>query len=617
MVELPQDTSWGKRAATLGHFVPTNVNHLKSMLQVAPVSADDGVLDIGSGDGNFLKHLASETGCRGIGVEVCPYLHDIARTNCVKEIEEGQLVFFNLPVEELTASGQYVQHGEFEERITLVYIYQVVVNTCPALMKLLAQLLAAGTHIITNTFDLPSEIVAKRIATWPPEVDSAVGMTEVLCGASGDSHSGNFNVYRLHTQLELQAEEEHNRRRHERRIKEERAVRQMQLLVAEHSRVEEESQELELAEHVLHGCQLEVQELEDAIRRHNDMLTDTLAAMEAKDAQTIGEVGESIDALEAVFSSSTLDLKLSHSQEVQRERIGIEHRIQQMRQQLLEKQDEWQQNQAIELKELAAATMQQAEAEAKAIRREAKQGQLWTCLNCDWDTPVSQSVCTMCTSRRGSGLLHWAAHGDWDDQNGSKRVPKDVKEACQAELVAIMEETRSRNEHEREVRIKQRMEIEATVNQKRASALRDVAIKTCSALNEKLQDREQSRRMQVYALDFYRGFLQEMQPARRRDLKAMQLASQARLLEKRQETVTLLARVEELRERQQVAITNFQELVHESTSDHLVNALVNFEKDRLHRRAAKRVARAAREASGEACALSAGAAPLRALTTVA
>jgi SAM-dependent methyltransferase len=51
-------------------FVPTNLATVDAMLRVAHVSADDYVIDLGSGDGRILIAAARQYGARGMGVEL-------------------------------------------------------------------------------------------------------------------------------------------------------------------------------------------------------------------------------------------------------------------------------------------------------------------------------------------------------------------------------------------------------------------------------------------------------------------------------------------------------------------------------------------------------------------
>jgi hypothetical protein len=55
-------------------FVPTNQSTVEAMLRVANVSANDYVIDLGSGDGRILITAARQYGARGFGVDLDPQL---------------------------------------------------------------------------------------------------------------------------------------------------------------------------------------------------------------------------------------------------------------------------------------------------------------------------------------------------------------------------------------------------------------------------------------------------------------------------------------------------------------------------------------------------------------
>jgi SAM-dependent methyltransferase len=60
-------------------FVPTRQSIVEAMLQLAGVTANDVVYDLGSGDGRIVVLAAQNHGARGVGVEIDPALVDISR----------------------------------------------------------------------------------------------------------------------------------------------------------------------------------------------------------------------------------------------------------------------------------------------------------------------------------------------------------------------------------------------------------------------------------------------------------------------------------------------------------------------------------------------------------
>ena len=63
------------------YYVPTRHNIADAMLQMAQVTSNDVVYDLGSGDGRIPIIAAQKYGARGIGVDIDPALVERARQN--------------------------------------------------------------------------------------------------------------------------------------------------------------------------------------------------------------------------------------------------------------------------------------------------------------------------------------------------------------------------------------------------------------------------------------------------------------------------------------------------------------------------------------------------------
>ena len=63
------------------HYTPTRQNVAEAMLELAVVTKDDVVYDLGSGDGRLPILAAQLHGARGVGIEIDPKLVAIARAN--------------------------------------------------------------------------------------------------------------------------------------------------------------------------------------------------------------------------------------------------------------------------------------------------------------------------------------------------------------------------------------------------------------------------------------------------------------------------------------------------------------------------------------------------------
>ena len=66
-------------------FVPTPIEVVDKMLEMAEVQKDDVVYDLGSGDGRMVIRAAKKYGARGVGIEMDQTLLDKARKSAEAE----------------------------------------------------------------------------------------------------------------------------------------------------------------------------------------------------------------------------------------------------------------------------------------------------------------------------------------------------------------------------------------------------------------------------------------------------------------------------------------------------------------------------------------------------
>ncbi len=69
---LPWGATSAQEKAPDAPFVPTPIPVIERMLELAKVSSDDVVYDLGSGDGRVVITAAQRYGARGVGVELNP-----------------------------------------------------------------------------------------------------------------------------------------------------------------------------------------------------------------------------------------------------------------------------------------------------------------------------------------------------------------------------------------------------------------------------------------------------------------------------------------------------------------------------------------------------------------
>jgi SAM-dependent methyltransferase len=79
----------------LGRFDPSPIEVAERMLQLASVTRDDVVYDLGSGDGRIVILAARRYGARGVGVEIDPKLVWFSRQEAKRHQVEHLVTFFH------------------------------------------------------------------------------------------------------------------------------------------------------------------------------------------------------------------------------------------------------------------------------------------------------------------------------------------------------------------------------------------------------------------------------------------------------------------------------------------------------------------------------------------
>lgn len=575
--------SWDSSLLTLGHFVPTNYEHLQYMLLAHRITENDVVLDIGSGDGRFLQGVASLTGCRGIGVEVNPELHFKALDLCAEAIKEGQLLFINMAAERLRISGGYVDWNDTSEKVTVVYLYQLNVAKSPVLIKMLRELLELGVHIVTNTFSLPREVEAHEEAAWPPDVDTADGMVEHLSRVGAHPSTGHFHVYRKATPSELRALDQELREEQQLQQLKERRNKQMQSLIEEYKTMEKLEQETRIALEEMHKCEQRIDEdLRAMEARHEKEKAGLLQGAETS-RRLLGCIEAELTLKMEETAAKRMEKTIEFHMEVKREHNWVDFEIEEKRKTILTQIEAWRRQNKREFT-LLLEEMDAAAAEVAAYRARGQLEELWECLNCTWANTSSRPKCIMCDSRRGMGLIDWA-HSDtpWEARNGdSKRAPVEVEEASQAEFAQGIQRQRRHREEEEEARRADAERVRTELQSARHVALRCLEVK----LRDKARQMESDLQLldvDVWALQWYHMVHQATVCLQRRALKGKHLQERASMLLRKRLLVEKQERVDEL-DRERGAASQRLHRILEEEPDGMLNDLWSVE---LERRRAK------------------------------
>lgn len=142
-------------------FVPTPMEVVDAMLDMAQVTAQDRVYDLGCGDGRIVIRAAERFGCTGVGVDLDPRRVNEARANARK------------------AGSQIESRVRFEVGDVFTFDFSrasvVTMYLLPSInLKLRPRLvreLPAGTRIVSHDFDM---------GDWQPEQTRTVERSRVF-----------------------------------------------------------------------------------------------------------------------------------------------------------------------------------------------------------------------------------------------------------------------------------------------------------------------------------------------------------------------------------------------------------------------------------------------------
>jgi SAM-dependent methyltransferase len=121
-------------------WVPTPQELVNKMLEIAEVTSNDFVIDLGSGDGRTVI-TAAKIGARGLGVEYNPDMVALSKENAKKEGVSDKAEFIQADLFETDLSKATV--------ITMFLLPEINLKLRPRLLDL-----KPGTRIVSNTFKM-------------------------------------------------------------------------------------------------------------------------------------------------------------------------------------------------------------------------------------------------------------------------------------------------------------------------------------------------------------------------------------------------------------------------------------------------------------------------------
>jgi precorrin-6B methylase 2 len=141
-------------------YVPTPQHVVDKMLEVAEVTKDDVVYDLGCGDGRIVVTAAMKYGCKAFGFDIDPKRVKEARENVRKNEVEDLVRIEEQDIFELDLSKANV--------VTLYLLPSLNVKLIPQLEKL-----APGSRIVSHNFDMEGVTPDKTIKVESKENGSS------------------------------------------------------------------------------------------------------------------------------------------------------------------------------------------------------------------------------------------------------------------------------------------------------------------------------------------------------------------------------------------------------------------------------------------------------------
>ncbi len=146
-------------------YVPTPQEVVERMLEIAKVTANDYVIDLGSGDGRIVITAAKKHGARGFGVDLNPERIAEANTNARKAGVTDKVAFYQRDLFETDVSEATV--------ITMYLLPRVNMELRPRLLDL-----KPGTRLVSHDFSMED---------WKPDVHVQMEAKDKYGGTGGRS----------------------------------------------------------------------------------------------------------------------------------------------------------------------------------------------------------------------------------------------------------------------------------------------------------------------------------------------------------------------------------------------------------------------------------------------
>ena len=142
-----------QQRVNLAPFVPTPQDVVERMLDLAGVTSNDVVYDLGCGDGRIVITAAKKYGARGVGVDIDPRRIEESNANARKEGVEDLVEFIQQDAMTVDVSPA-----------TVVTLY-LLSSSNLKLRPILTRQLRAGSRIVSHAFSM-GDWQADRVDTF-------------------------------------------------------------------------------------------------------------------------------------------------------------------------------------------------------------------------------------------------------------------------------------------------------------------------------------------------------------------------------------------------------------------------------------------------------------------
>ena len=149
-------------------YVPTPMNVVDAMLKLANVTANDFVIDLGSGDGRIVIAAAKSYGARGLGVELDPALVQDARREAERQGVKGRVEFI--------AQNLFITEIERATVLTTYLFPRINIQLRP---RIFAEL-RPGSRVVSHEFDFGNWKPDARVTVPVPDKPYGPPRSEVF-----------------------------------------------------------------------------------------------------------------------------------------------------------------------------------------------------------------------------------------------------------------------------------------------------------------------------------------------------------------------------------------------------------------------------------------------------